>query len=295
MSKMGWLTAGAAFLVGAHDACAGEAIDKTLAVKPDGVVRIENVRGHIDVQGWERDEVSVTGTLDDRATSFTFDSSGATTTVKVETPDNLHGGEGSNLTIKVPVASRVRVGLVSADLQLSNLHGGVDAKTVSGGIEALDVGGRLELATVSGDVELKGATGPIRFNSVSGELQARVDADEIDIETVSGDATVHADKPLTELTLHSVSGEFAIDGDLGKGGRVKASTTSGDVRLTLGPNAGAVVDLSSTAGGRIKNGLTDARARKGAAFGEELEFTLGDGGGAIDLTTVSGTLELRPR
>ena len=36
---------------------AGEAVDKTLAVKADGVVRIENVRGRIEVQGWDRSDV----------------------------------------------------------------------------------------------------------------------------------------------------------------------------------------------------------------------------------------------
>ena len=46
---------------------AGEAVDKTLAVKADGLVRIDNVRGHIEVQGWDRSDVTVKGTLDDLA------------------------------------------------------------------------------------------------------------------------------------------------------------------------------------------------------------------------------------
>ncbi len=65
---------------------AGEAVDETLAVKADGLVRIDNVRGRIEVQGWDRNDVSVKGTLDDVTKSFTFETSGSTTTVNVVTP-----------------------------------------------------------------------------------------------------------------------------------------------------------------------------------------------------------------
>ena len=157
---------------------AGEAVDKTLAVKADGLVRIDNVRGHIEVQGWDRSEVTVKGTLDDLAESFTFETSGSTTTVKVETPDNLNRGKGSDLVIHVPSASRVRVELVSADLTMQALHGGVDGRTVSGEIDARDLSGAIVIRSVSGGISVDGAAGPVTFNSVSGAIEAQTDAEQ---------------------------------------------------------------------------------------------------------------------
>ena len=58
---------------------AGEAVDKTLDVRPDGWVRIDNVRGRIEVDGWEKDQVSIEGTLDDEAERLVFETDGATT------------------------------------------------------------------------------------------------------------------------------------------------------------------------------------------------------------------------
>jgi hypothetical protein len=57
-----------------------------------------------------------------------------------------------------------------------------------------------------------------------------------------------------------------------------------------------VIDLDATAGGGIKNALTsDVPMKEGDGPGRQLQFTLGEGRGAIDLTTVSGTLALAPR
>ena len=273
---------------------AGEAVDRTLDVSANGLVRIENVRGRIAVEGWDRDQVQVVGTLDDQTKSFTFETSGATTTVRVETPNNLNRGEGSNLVIHVPKASRVRADLVSAELHLTDLNGGVDGKTVSGDIEAADVGDRIELATVSGDVRLARGAGPTSFSSVSGDIQADADTTEIKISTVSGKARVTSTGRVRELTMHSVSGDLEVGAGLADGARVKGSTTSGDIRLAINPDAGVVVELKTTAGGGIRNTLTQDKPNRSISGAQTLDLTLGNGQGGVELTTVSGRVELAP-
>lgn len=273
---------------------AAEAVDKTLAVKADGLVRIENVRGRIEVQGWDRSDVAVKGTLDDETRTFIFETSGATTAVKVETPNNLNRGEGSDLVIHVPTASRVRVDLVSADLTMQDLHGGVDAKTVSGQVDARNIGGHIDIATVSGDVDAAEAGGPASFHSVSGNIDADTNTEELRIATVSGDADVRSSKPIKELLLNSVSGGIVVNADLADGARVKGSTTSGDIRLAVNVDAGAVIDLRTTAG-TIKNSLTGDKPKRGISGSEELDATIGNGAGVIELTTISGRLELQVR
>jgi DUF4097 and DUF4098 domain-containing protein YvlB len=275
---------------------AGEAVDKTLDVRPDGWVRIDNVRGRIEVDGWEKDQVSIKGTLDDEAERLVFETDGATTTVKVVTPNNLQRGEGSDLVIQVPIASRVRVEVVSADLQLTNLQGGVEGKSVSGGIDANKLGKHIELTSVSGDITVAHSAGPLELSSVSGDMHADVDAESLEVGTVSGNATVQLGKGVSAITLNAVSGDIDINADLGAGARVKGSSVSGDIHLGINPDADVVIDLDASAGGSIKNSLTsDVAKRDGYGPGRQLQFTLGEGRGAIDLTTVSGSLTLTPR
>jgi DUF4097 and DUF4098 domain-containing protein YvlB len=273
---------------------AGVVVDKTLDVKPDGIVRIENVRGRIDVQGWNRDQVQVVGTLDDSARSLTFETAGAATTVRVEMPEHFGHGDGSNLVIHVPEKSRVQVDVVSAELHLTDLQGDVDAKTVSGGIEATDVAGRVELATVSGKIHVDRGNGPMTFSSVSGNIRADVATNRLRISTVSGTADVTSSTAVDELTMHSVSGDLKIGTKVADGARIEGSTTSGDIRLAINRDAGAVVEMHASAGGGIRNTLTKDPPNRNIAGAETLDLTLGNGRASIELTTVSGDLELAP-
>jgi DUF4097 and DUF4098 domain-containing protein YvlB len=188
----------------------------------------------------------------------------------------------------------VRVDLVSAELHLTNLKGGVDAKTVSGEIEAADVGDRIELATVSGEIRLGHGSGPTSFSSVSGDIQADADTSEIKISTVSGTARVTSSARVQELTMHSVSGDLEVSASLADGAHVKGSTTSGDIRLAINPDAGVVVEMKTTPGGGIRNTLTQDRPARDIAGAASLDVTLGSGRGGVELSTVSGRLELAP-
>ena len=264
-------------------------------MKPDGLVRIENVRGRIEVQGSDRSEVSVIGTLDDQTTKFIFETSGSTTTVKVETANNLNHGKGSDLVIRVPTGSRVRVGLVSADLFLKNLHGGIDAETVSGDIDAGDLSGRIEIQTVSGDIDVAGADGPVTLALGQRRHRRRHESRRNATRApFRGMRAVSSGKRVKDASFTTVSGDVEISADLADGARVRGSSTSGDVRLRVNRDAGAVVELSAGSGS-IKNELTSDRAERSMASGEDLEFTMGNGAGSIELTTVSGKLELLAR
>ena len=63
--------------------------------------------------------------------------------------------------------------------------------------------------------------------------------------------------------------------------------------LKLDPNLDAAVSMKTSAGGSIKNSLTNdqpSRAKYGPA--SNLQFSSGNGSGSIDISTVSGRLEL---
>jgi hypothetical protein len=48
----------------------GETIDETLDVKPEGRIYIELVRGDIVIKGWNKNQVKVSGELDDEAEDY---------------------------------------------------------------------------------------------------------------------------------------------------------------------------------------------------------------------------------
>ena len=147
-------------------ASAQQRVDKMLDAAPDSNVEIANVRGEIEVAGWDKAVVRVRGTLDSRTQNFVFERQGDTIVVKVELKnEDEHSGEGSKLRIDVPQNSRLRVRGVSTDFAISNVAGGVDVKSVSGDLDLSRIEKRMYLKSVSGDIEIADSSGKLELSS----------------------------------------------------------------------------------------------------------------------------------
>ena len=67
-------------------ALAGEIVNETLKVPGDISIEIEHQNGDIKIQGWDRDEVKVSGELDDRAEEFIFEQRKGRVVIEVKMP-----------------------------------------------------------------------------------------------------------------------------------------------------------------------------------------------------------------
>lgn len=130
--------------------------------------------------------------------------------------------------------------------------------------------------TVQGDVRAEGLRSRVRASTVSGEIDVQT-SDVAEASSVSGD-------------VHAVMGRLPGSGSL------RFSSVSGDVRLGLPADAGAELrantlsgeidsDFPLTLGGRD-------RAQSYARVGQKMSATIGRGGVGLDISTVSGDIEL---
>src|SRR5687767_693700 len=93
-----------------------DAIDRKVAADATGVVVISNVAGTIEVRGWDRNEVQVTGHYGEGVERVDVESSKGRTVIKVVLPrGNSHDGD-ADLEVSVPKGSNVEVTAVSADV-----------------------------------------------------------------------------------------------------------------------------------------------------------------------------------
>lgn len=273
-------------------AVAGEKVDKKLNVDPRAEVEIDIVRGKVQVEGWDQPVVHVEGTLDDKTEAFIFESSGKRVQIKVKLPNQLRNGGASDLRIKVPQGASVETDFVSTDLQISNISGEVDAETVSGEIKANRLSHEVKLESVSGDIELRGAGKRVRLESVSGNINAVVTAEQLQAESVSGDVFVQNEGKLKSLKAESVSGNVTVDSALGNDIDASLSAISGNIKLLARGEVNARIDVSTGPGGDITNDLTSDKPDRSMVGSEELNLRLGDGGGRIEMSVVSGEITL---
>ena len=181
------------------------------------------------------------------------------------------GGPKAEISIAVPRAIALTLGVVSAGALISGIRNDAKLNTVSGDLIADGITGDLTTNSVSGDVQVRGLTGSINANSVSGDVavtgsmrKATVDTvsgsilvdavgdmNTINLNTVSGGMTVRLDETLpANYVLRSMSGRLMVDGvERSSGG---PSSYSGQV----GELAGSFVDVRANS---VSGGVTVLR------------------------------------
>jgi DUF4097 and DUF4098 domain-containing protein YvlB len=272
---------------------AGDSVNETLSAESDGVVEIHNVRGDIKIIGWDKDEVSLSGELDDLTENLVFESRGKVTLIKVEIPKkNINHGDGSNLVINVPKSNRVDFNGISTDLIVKDISGGIDLRTISGDLDLSNLEKQISVNTISGDIRLKNSSGNAKIDTVSGEVEGNIDSKESSVNSVSGDVKLNF-KEYNSLVVSSISGEIWISGQQLDSGKTSLSNVSGDITLAFNDKVNARAHISAGPGGEISNNLSSDKVKDIFPNQQKLSMTLGDGSGRIKIGTVNGSITLR--
>ena len=310
--KMSTLTLALAMSVGA---IAGEKVDESVTTTADGRVSIDVQSGDVNIRTWDKNEVKVSGELDDDAEGYEFENEGnGRVTFKVRMPKRKWGSwkdDGSKLEFYIPENSNLRFEGVNVDVSANSVKGGSKIHTVNGNVEAKKLTGRIDLETVNGQIKSVDLQGDIELNTVNGEIQDVDSQGEIQIETVNGD--INTNTAAEELTISNVNGD--IDLQLDKVKELEISTVNGDIDLamstevlekayitTVGGDADirfegqvdADFNIEAHSGGDITNNLTGDKVKKDKyGPGESLKFSQGSGKANIEIDTVSGDIRIR--
>ena len=274
-------------------AAVAAAIDESMDAAADGTVSISNIAGSVDVQGWSRNQVEITGVLGDDIEELIFERDGDEIEIKVKTRRrNSHDIE-SDLIVKVPQGSSLEVNTVSADIDVGEVAGEQSLESVSGDITTEAHASDMDVDSVSGDLEVEGDNQSMRsrLSTVSGDVDTENLAGEIDIESVSGDLLV-ANGVFSRASMGTVNGEIVFHAQLLNDGRLDIETINGEVDVEFSGEVSARFDIE-TFNGDIRNCFgPDAVRVSRYAPGYELKFTEGDGSGRVTIETLNGDLRL---
>ncbi len=273
-----------------------EDVSETLEADPNGHVSVSNVAGSIDVRGWSRDSVEVTGSLGDDVDELVFERNGRTIEIQVKVPKRMFGRKdvSSRLSIRVPQGSTLEVTGVSASIDVRDVQGDdIELQSVSGSIDADVYGGDIQIGTVSGSINVQGngARGDIELESVSGSVSAEDLSGEIAAESVSGRVSISGGS-FESGDLETVNGSIIFKAGLEPGGDLTAESVNGSVTIDI-PNAlDAEYDLETFNGG-IRN-CFDKKAERTSRYapGKRLNFTVGDGSASISVETLNGSINV---
>lgn len=211
-----------------------------------GKVIVDGLAGAIVVEGWERNEVSLTGTKRvvaaseedaERALAFVdtaFRRAGDELTISVS------GDPGGHRYASSWIDCYIRVPAVT-DLYVDTSSGSVDVRGVSGRIR-LDTGsGAATLRQCGGDVVVDTGSGAVVADDISGNLHIDVGSGAVTVNGVSGELFVDAGSG--GVHIRRVGGKVTVD----SGDSVTASDVSGDLIIDAGGDASATAVRGSFA------------------------------------------------
>jgi DUF4097 and DUF4098 domain-containing protein YvlB len=277
--------------------CAAESVDRTVPAEANGEVVISNVSGTVTVRGWDRNEVRVTGQLDEGVQRLDVETAGSgRVVVKVVLPrGNVQDGE-ANLDVQVPKNSTVEVSAVSADVSSRGVLGTQRLNSVSGEVSADVAGDNSSVRSVSGDITVRGGGKPValRISSVSGNIDASNLAGKLDLVTVSGDARAQVGEA-SDIRGRTTSGDLELRARLVRDGRVDVEAVSGDMELKIAAADGVALEIESFSGdivGCLAKGVE--RVSKYGP-GKRLNYRSGDAGARVRAKTLSGDVDICDR
>jgi DUF4097 and DUF4098 domain-containing protein YvlB len=259
----------------------------------DGTVSVSNVAGSVDVQGWSRNQVEVTGELGDDVEELIFERDGDEIVIKVKSKRRNSHDIDSDLAVKVPQGSSLEVHTVSADIDIADINGEQSIESVSGDIATEARASDIDINSVSGDLEIEGDNQSMRsrISSVSGDIDTENLSGEIGAESVSGDLLV-VNGVFDRASLGTVNGDIVFHAQLLDDGRLDIETVNGEVNVEFAGDVSARFDIE-TFNGDIRNCFGPEAVRVSEyAPGYELKFTEGDGSGRVTIETLNGDLRV---
>ena len=274
-------------------AYAATSVDEHRPANPQGAVEIDNVAGMIDVQGWDKSEVAVTGTIGKDVERVEVNSEDNRTTIRVVLPKGMHWGmrDGeAHLVIHVPGNSSVSTSLVSSDLKISAVRGALELRTVSGNITG-DGGGDVRANDVSGDIRLTAtAAKRIEVKAISGNIVLTGGNADVEATSVSGDVRVTMGT-VSRARFKTVSGTLSAQLAAASDAQIDGESVSGDIRLDFASEPMADFNVQ-TLSGDIENCFGPKPTEPRYGPGKHLTFKTGDTSGRVHLTSNSGDVRL---
>lgn len=257
---------------------------RVLALKSGGRLDLDNFKGSIRVEPWDREELEVQFEIREHregSVQILTEARADQAILRVQNTETRRGWsffprtqDEADLKLKVPR---------KAYLVLATRHGDVEARDLEGTFEIRTTHGRVELARLNGNADVQTTHGEVQLRHIQGEVSVRGSHTPVNAEDLGKDlrvASTHGEIQVRRLggraDLETTHACIQLDEVHGPAeartthGSVLASTIQGDLRVRT---THARVEVSRIQGGvdvESSHGAISAREVKGNGRGVTL-------------------------
>jgi len=281
---------------------AAQQVSHSGSVAAGAEIEIYNFSGSVEVAGWDRNEVSVEGSLGAGAERLDFDNDGDRVEIRVVVPRSRRGdsqpreiGE-SHLRIMVPGAAALEIETLAASITVTGVSGPLRMASSAGNITYSGDAAAIEADSAAGDVhvETTSTRADIDVEGIAGNIVVQLAGGRVDASSVTGSLRILGS--VAEGRFESVSGSMYFEGAIPAAGELDFENFNGDIELLIPADTAAAFEIHTYSGSiSTEFGHEGSRADPYSPE-QEAEFTLGDGNRArVSIETFSGGVRVRRR
>lgn len=218
-------------------------ITRTLPMRPDGVLELNNVNGTVEVDAWDKNEVeirAIKSTPEQQSlldlVSIEIKAQAGSVSVSTHYPQQEGVEVAVDYVIHAPRHAQLsHINNINGTLRMFSLESLGDVHTVNGNIEIYESSGSMHAHTTNGNiyVELKHASDRGTFaETTNGSVVLAVATDvEADLEARCMNGSFSSELP---MVMESGSQPRTVHGILGHGGAaIRLGTVNGTIRVVV--------------------------------------------------------------
>ena len=260
--------------------------DTLIQVNEGDYLVLKGFTGALEVEGWNRTELRAQADADETLL-FRFSRSG--NRIDLEVLDRKDRNRSEDLRLLVPSWMRLDVSGPNLDVEVRGLTGEVRIRNLKGDLVLQDLVGNVDASTVEGSIDAVGLGGRARLTTGNDEITILESSAQLVLESVSGDIELRGSSA-PGIEARTTDGDVDFTGRLLPGGDYGFRSHSGDLTFTLESPVNADVTVLAYEG-EFKSEFP-VRTR-GFRSGQNLEFTIGEGGTRVLLEAFDGEVTLR--
>lgn len=186
------------------------------------------------------------------------------------------------------INGHARIRSTSGDVKTGKINS-IDLKSSSGDV-SIDDCSHSKIKTASGDVHI-GTIGDGTIQVSSGDLDITNVSGELTVVSSSGDVSMGTIQSSKTLSIVAKSGDLHIDMLESTSSHSTIHTTSGDIFIGINNNSSISGACNTVSGDISIIGAHD----EGTISSQKKTFTIGDGNGRLEISSISGDIDIKTR
>ncbi|MFC1661064.1 DUF4097 domain-containing protein [Gemmatimonadota bacterium] len=259
--------------------------DTVIDVRQGDRLLLSDFSGTVFVETWNRPEMSLDAESDE-AVRFRVTRAGNRLDVRVE--DRKRRNRAEEIRIVMPPWVDLELSGRDLEAHVWDVGGAVSIRNLRGDISLRNLTAEVDVHTIEGSIEASGLSGVARLRTGDDDLWVGSSTADLELETVEGE--IHLEGlAARRISLTTTDGDVEFAGRLLENGEYRFVAHGGDMEFLLA----APVNLDVTV--LVYEGEFDSEfpvRTKGYRTGEELRFTVGNGGGRLVVEAFDGDVEL---